>query len=263
MQEILDRFGFATLLNQERPFIAEDFVFLASRFPSASELRSVHEEVMLDETPLAVVRLIHLEHGSRPHTSARLRLALCWHGFRDALTLLARFSQAFQRAIPLESVVNAANQYGAGDFGIAWAWSGRDGPDIGAFVKNNVFVTIEGHDAADVVAPMARELAAAIGRLRSGGEYVDAAMEQFTDLRRRVGDVPRVASGDRLDLGVLPRNGSTIFFLTTEGSVNRSPEREDTWYYRAGALRGRQTITIFRVGNGILPLRDRLSVEVI
>ena len=263
MQEILDRFGFSALLKQERPFVAEDFSFQPSSFASTSELRTVHEEVTLEETPIAVVRLIHLEHRVRPHTSVRLRLVVCWNGFSDALTMLARFSQAFQRAIPPDAVVNAAERYGAGDFGIAWAWSGQGEPDVAAFVKNNVFVSIEGHDAAGSVAPLARELADVLGRLRTGREYIDQPLEQFADLRRRTGDTPRVASGDRLELGVFPKNGSTYFFLTTDGSVNRSPDRQDAWYYRAGARRGRQTITVFRVGGGILPIRDRLNVEVV
>lgn len=262
MQEILDRLGFAAVSKQDRPSVAEDFVFQASDVRSASELRIVHEEVMLDETPLALVRLIHLEHSARPHTSLRLRLILCWNGFRDALTLLARFSQSFQRAIPA-AVVNTAEQYGTGDFGVAWAWSGQGEPDVLAFVKNNVFVSIEGHDAAAVVRPLARELAEALGRLRTGGAYGDVAVEQLADVRRRAGDAPRVPSGGRLDLGVLPEDGSTFFFLTTSGSVNRSQERNGAWYYRAGAERGPQTVTLFRVGKGILPVRDRLTVEVI
>ena len=230
MQEILDRLGFDAVARQDRPLVLEDFVFQPSDYASASELRIVHEEVMLDETPLALVRLIHLEHVTRPHTSLRLRLALCFNGFRDALTLLARFSQSFQRAIPGTAVVNAAERYGTGDFGVAWSWSGEAEPDVLAFVRNNVFVSLEGHDASAVVRPLARELSDALGRLRTGGAYADAPVQQLADVRRRIGDVPRVPVGGRLDLGVLPEAGPTSFFLTTSGSVNRAPERNDAWY---------------------------------
>ena len=262
MQETLDRLGFAAIARQDRPVVLEDFVFQPSDYTSASELRIVHEEVMLDETPLALVRLIHLEHVTRPHSSLRLRLALCLNGFRDALTLLARFSQSFQRAIPPTAVVNAAERYGTGDFGVAWSWSAEAEPDILAFVRNNVFVSLEGHDASAVVGPLARGLSDALGRLRTGGAYVDVPLPQLADVRRRMGDVPRVPVGGRLDLGLLPEGGPTSFFLTTSGSVNRSPERNDAWYYRAGAERGPQTVTLFQVGRGILPVRDRLTVEV-
>ena len=49
--EILGRLGFDAASKQERPYIAEDFVFDAARFPSARTLRVVHEAVMLEETP--------------------------------------------------------------------------------------------------------------------------------------------------------------------------------------------------------------------
>ena len=263
MQDVLNRLGFATISGQQRPLIAEDFVFQPAALPAVSQFQVVHQEVTLDETPVALIRLIHLEHRTRPHTSLQLRLVLCWNGFRDALTMLARFAQAFQRAVPPDAVVNAAERFGAGDFGVAWAWSGAGEPDIAAFVKNNVFVSVEGHDAAGTVTALARELSDALGRLRTGGEYADRPLEQFAEFRRRAGDLPRLAPGERLDIGVLPKNGSTFFFLTTDGSVNRSPDGQDAWYYRAGAQRGRQTITVFRIGNGILPVRDRLTVEVV
>ena len=48
--EILGRLGFDAASKQERPYIAEDFVFDAARYPSARALRVVHEEVMLEET---------------------------------------------------------------------------------------------------------------------------------------------------------------------------------------------------------------------
>lgn len=262
MQEILDRLGFAVVSKQDRPLLTEDFVFSPSDYPSANELRIVHEEVMLEETPLALVRLVHLEHATRPHTSIRLRLVLCWNGFRDALTLLARFSQSFQRAIPPTAVVNSAERYGAGDFGVAWRWTGEGEPDILGFVKNNVFVSLEGHDAAGVVGPLARGLSEALGRLRTGAAYADVPAEQLAGVRSRTEGIPRVPRGGRLEIGVLPEDGSSFFFLTTSGSVNRSPDRSGAWYYRAGNERGPQTVTLFRTGKGILPVRDRLTIEV-
>ncbi len=261
-RKILQRLGFDAAAKQDRPFIAEDFVFKTSDYASARELRNVHEEVVLEETPLALFRQIHLEHTERPSTSLRLRLGLCWNGFPNAMTLLARFPQSFQRAIPPGAIVNAAEQYGTGDFGLAWAWSGEGEPDILAFVTNNVLVTIEGHDARAVVLALARELAEVLGNLRTGPAYAEEPEGLFADVRRRVGEVARLRPGERLDLGVLPEDGSTLFFLTSVGAVNRSPERTDSWYYRAGAERGRQGVILFRVGNGILPVMERFTVEI-
>jgi hypothetical protein len=262
MREILDRLGFEAISREDRPYLAEDFVFQPSDYASGRELRNVHEDLVLEESPLALFRQVHLQHAARAHTSLRLRLALCWNGFRDALSLLANYSQSFQRAIPEKGVVNAAEKYGTGDFGLAWAWSGDGEPDVLAFVKNNVFVGIEGHDAAALVRPLARELADALGKLRTGGTYGEERTGLLADVRRRSGEVPSLPPGGRLDLGVLPADDSTLFFVTSSGSVNRSPHETDSWYYRAGAAKGRQEIILFRVGKGILPIRERLTVEV-
>jgi hypothetical protein len=263
MREILDRLGFDRISREQRPYIAEDFVFRLSDYAAGNELRVVYEDVALEETPLALSRQIHLQHVERAHTSLRLRLALCWNGFRDALTLLAYYSQSFQRAIPEAGVVNAAEKYGTGDFGLSWAWSEAGEPDILAFVKNNAFVSVDGHDAAKFVRPLAHELAEALGKLRTGGAYGEERAGLLTDVRRRTGEVPTVPSGGRLDLGVLSEDGATFFFLSSSGSVNRSPERKDAWYYRAGAAKGRQEIILFRAGKGILPIREALTIEVI
>lgn len=262
LRDILNRFGFDAVSKQERPYIAEDFFFDTSDYASARDLRNVHEEVMLEETPLALIRQIHLEHIADAHTSLRLSLALCWNGFRDAMTLLAQFPQRFQRAIPPGAIVNAAEQYGIGDFGLAWSWSGDGEPDCLVFVSNNLLVTIEGHDAAAVVRALARELADALRKLRTGGVYAAQPTGILAEIRRRAGDIPRLRPGEVLDLGVLAEDGSHLFFLTSSGGVNRSPDRKDSWYYRAGADRGRQQVTLFRVGKGILPVMERLTVEV-
>jgi hypothetical protein len=262
MAKILDRLGFDRISTEDRPYIAEDFVFQASDYVSGRELRSVHEDVALEETPLAFCRQVHLQHEAQSHTAVKLRFALCWNGFRDALSLLANYSQSFQRAIPEAAVANAAEKHGTGDFGLAWAWSGEGEPDILAFVKNNVFISVEGHDAAAIVRPLARELAEAIGKLHTGGPYGDERSGLLTEVRRRFGDVPSLPPGGRLELGVLPQDGWTFFFLTTSGSINRSSENKDSWYYRAGAQKGRQEVIMFRIGRGIVPIRERFTVEV-
>ena len=263
MREILDRLGFGRISREQRPYIAEDFVFRPSDYAAGKELRVVHEDVVLEETPLALSRQIDLQHVERAHTSLRLRLALCWNGFHDALTLLAYYSQSFQRAIPERAVVNEAEKSGTGDFGIAWAWSEGGEPDILAFVKNNVFVSVEGHGAPRFVRPLARGLAEALGKLRTGDAYGESRAGLLADVRRHAAEVPSVPPGGRLELGVLPEDDSTFFFIASGGSVNRSPEQKNAWYYRAGLEKGRQEVILFRAGKGILPIRERLTVEVI
>jgi hypothetical protein len=255
---VLDRLGLPRLRNEDRPFVAEDFVFEPSAFAATKGIDMVHEEVFLEETPLALLRQIDLQDRGRLHTSLALHLALCWDGFKDALTLLERFPSSFQRAFSLNALVNVADRYKIGDVGVAWAWSGDGEPDVLAFVRNNVYASFIGHDAAAVVRPAAQELR----QLHTGGRYADQPAGVFADVRRRIGDAPRVPPGGRLELGPLLDTAARLFFITTSGSVNRSPERPESWYYRAGADRGRQEIVLFRVGRGILPVRERIAVDV-
>jgi hypothetical protein len=251
------------MANESRPFIAEDFVFDPSAFAATKETAIVHEEVFLEETPLAVQRQIDLQHGGRLHTSLRIRLALCWNGFADALTLLARFPNSFQRAFSPNALVNTADRHQIGDVGFAWAWSGQGDPDVLAFVRNNVYASLVGHDAAGIVRPAAKELDDALRRLRTSGPYRDEPAGALAEVRRRSGEAARLPPGGRLELGALPDDaGERLFFLTDTGSVNRSPESPRSWYYRAGGEKGRHEIVLFRVGRGILPVRERLVVEV-
>ena len=258
--EILGRLGFAAAAKQERPYIAEDFVFDAARFPSARALRVVHEEVLLEETPLALVREIHLQPSERRHAALRLTLALCWEGFRDAMSLLERFPSRFQRAFPAAAAVNAAERYGTGDFGLAWSWSGEGEPEVVAFVLNNVLVTLEGHDAGPTVRALAQELGEALRALTTGGPYAEAPAGRLAEIGRRAGEAPRLRPGATLDLGVLGEEGTNLFFIASTGAVNRWPDRREAWYYRAGADKGRQRITLFRAGKGILPAMERLAI---
>jgi len=260
---LLDRLGLTRLASEARPFVAEDFVFDPSAIAATKDTLIVHEELFLEETPLALLRQIDLQHGARLHTSVRLRLALCWNGFGDALALLARFPNSFQRAFSPDALVNTAERYQIGDVGMAWAWSGEGEPDVLAFVRNNVYASLVGHDAVAVVRTAARELDEALRRLRTGGPYADVSTGILAEARRRAGEVPRVPPGGRLELGAIPlATAEKLFFLTTSGSVNRAPEQPESWYYRAGAERGPQEIIVFRVGRGILPVRERLAVEI-
>jgi hypothetical protein len=262
MNEILARLDYDRVSREQRPLLGEDFVFATFRYASVAEFRVVHLELHFEETPLAVVRDIYLHHAENPHSSLQLTLALAWNGFRDALTLAAHFASAYQRAIPEVAVFNTTVRHGIGDFGVAWAWEGKGEPEVVAFVRNNAFVGIQGHDAGEHTLALATELDETLSGLKTTLSYEEDANGLTAKIRQREGNVPRVPSGGRLDLGVPPKEQST-FFLTSSGSVNRDPSNPSLRYFRAGTETGRQEITLFTLGEGILPTKESLIVEVV
>jgi hypothetical protein len=259
---MLGRFDYEGMSRQRRPLLAEDVVFTTASFGSAAAFDVVHTELRFEEGPMAVVRDVYLQHAEKPHTSLQLTLALAWDGFPAALTLALRFVSAYQRAIPEAAIVNTAVRENLGDFGVAWAWEGRGEPDVVAFVRHNVLVGIQGHDTADHALALARELDRKLSGLATTNDYHEAGAGLAAEVRRRDGDVPRVAAGGRLDLGV-PPEGKATFFLSSDGSVNRDPSRPSLRYLRAGVETGRREIRMFTVGEGILPTMERLIVDVV
>jgi len=266
MAEVLSKFGFEEARKQQRPLLARDYVFTPG-FPAAQSFKTVHEKVFLEETPLAVVREIHLQNAENPHASAKLTLALCGEGFAGAMILLERFVNSFQRAIPNELVQQISPS--VGDFGVAWAWERRKEaeaiPDVIAFVRYNVFVGLIGHDTPpQFMADVPNQIDGELSKSPTTERYADQQEGVFSALRGGTEGGPKVPVGGRLDLGEFATSdGASFFFLTSSGSVNRDPRAPQKWYYRAGGEKGPQEITVYRVGRGILPVRERLKVEVV
>jgi len=266
MAEVLRKFGFEEARKQQRPLLARDYVFTPG-FPQAQPFKTVYERVFLEETPLAVVREIHLQHAENLHASAKLTLALCEEGFAGAMTLLERFTRSFQRAIPNEFVQKISPS--VGDFGVAWAWERPKGaeviPDVIAFVRYNVFVGLTGHDTPPLFMPaVPNQIDGELRNLPTTESYADQQEGLLASLRGRAEGAPKLPVGGRLDLGEFaPSESASFFFLTSSGSVNRDPRAPQKWYYRAGGEKGAQEITLYRVGRGILPVRERLKVEVV
>ena len=263
MKETFTRLGYDELLKQERPLLGENYVFNPASLAEAKDFKAVHESVFLRENPLALVRQIHLQNANKPHTSLNLTLALCWNGFHDALALLFRFAESFERAVPLESVVSTTVTHEFGDFGVAWPWSGKGDPGILAFVRNNALVGIRAHDGVQIPVLLGREVDASLRTRKTTDSYPDTAHELFAELKKRQGEIPKVPSTGKLPLGTLPEGEIKFFFLSSGGSVNREDDRTQSWYYRAGTQKGRQEITLYWADAGILPKRDRLILDVI
>jgi hypothetical protein len=261
-REFLKRLGYDELLKQERPLLGENYIFDVTKIAGAKEFKAVHENVFLEESSIALVRQIHLQHASKPHSSLQVTLTLCWNGFQDALAALSRFAGSFERGISAESVVSTVRTYEIGDFGVAWAWSGKGVPDVLALVRNNVLLGIRSHDAAEVTVSLAKEVDTALRNRKTTPEYADTSHGLFAELKKREGGAVRIPATGKLSLGTLPEGDNKFFFLASSGSVNREADRPQSWYYRAGTKKGPQVVRLYWVDAGILPKRDALIVEV-
>ena len=242
--------------------LGKDWVFSPANYPALADLAVVHEEVSLCEAPLAVMLRISLAHPQKPSVSVQLNVVLCLNRAEDAVAFLFDFAGSFERPVPIERVWNTADASDTGDFGVAWSWTEGQEPDIIAFVRHNVLVMLDGNNAQERLAAAARQIDTTLRVLRTVSTYSDVKDGFFSAVRRTEGDVPRVAPRGRLTLGTATVPTERHFFLSDKGSVNRDPDQKDAWYYRAGAERGRREILLFRLGAGILPLKERLPVDV-
>lgn len=245
-----------------RLLVGEDWVFAPTRYPTLGSFTIVYQDASLREEPLAVLRNVHLASGRDPASTVQLDVALSMNDARAAADLLFQFADSFERKIPLDKVQNTAQTVGVGDFGVAWAWAGEGPLEVVAFLRHNVAVMLQQHHGEDVLSTAAREIDTMLSSLKTVPRYEDAADGFFSDVRRREGPNPGVPAGASLQLGSRLDENETYFFLTEGGSVNRDPARADTWYFRAGLEKGRREITLLRLGAGILPVRERLALDV-
>lgn len=262
MPTLRQRFEADALKGPSRPLLGEDWVFDPPRHPALAAFTIVYQEASLRETPLAVLRNIHLAQVKDRAATMQVDVALCVNGTRDSVDLLFQFADAFQRLIPVERAQNTAQTMGVGDFGVAWSWSGEGPPEVVAFVRHNVVVMLQPHHGENLLPAVAHEIDTTLSSLKTVPRYADAVDGFFSEVKRREGPVPRVVAGGSLPLGRRLDQNETYFFLVDGGSVNRDRERTDTWYFRAGMEKGRREITLLRLGAGILPVRERLAVDV-
>lgn len=242
--------------------LAEDWVFQVADYAALSDLAVVHQELSLCEAPLAVLRRISLAHPRRSSVTVQLDVALSLKNASDALDLLFAFANSFERPIPVKQVRNTADVNEVGDFGLAWSWSEENGADVVAFVRHNALVMLQGHHAEDRLLAGAHQIDTVLRLLKTVDAYEASQDGFFSQVRRELNQVPTIPTRGRLALGSALGATERYFFLTDQGSVNRSPESADGWYYRAGTRAGRREVRLFRVGPGILPKMERLSVDV-
>jgi hypothetical protein len=256
MASLRERFAFDDLRKVTHPRLAQDFVFSPHILGGAPPMTVRHQEVGFLEARLVVTRRVFLE--SSDGGALDVALALGWNGFADAVAVLFGHAEAFQRELPLDAVVETADALDIGQFGLAWPWSGEGQPDVLGFVRHNVSVFIQA-SGGTAVAP-GRAIDAVLRELATTDDYTPSSEGP---LAHALGTekTRSVSAGRRLDLGRFPASESH-FFLADGGSVNRDPDAPEAYYFRAGLEAGPRTITLFSVGDGILPRMETFVVEV-
>jgi hypothetical protein len=261
MNILKKKFGFEEQLKTPLPLLGEDFVFKVEEYSSLKGFEHVHQEVSLVEQPLGLERTVFLSHVEEKQTTLQLHIILCWNGYKDALELLYKFPESFQRAVPVESVSETAKEYQIGSTGFGWSWEGSKKPEMLSFVRNNVFISVQGScGSGDVILSFAKEIDDRLAKQKTQDEYPEAKEGLFSREKRE--ETLAVSPGGRIDIGTFPPGEKSVFFLTTAGSVNRDADNPDLWYYRAGMEKGKQEVTLFWVEAGVLPRKERLIIEV-
>jgi hypothetical protein len=248
--DLRERFGPKGALPQSS--LAGDFRFQPSEIPALRDYRILQEEVDVLESPLAVDRLYDLASGRR---QLKLELALSINGSVAAVDLLFRRLAAFQRDPEEKDVRDLAKLDGVGEVGVAWPWEGPDALGVVGFVRHNVVVMLQG--LFEPVVQQARDLDAAISRTPTGDKPSMTEEPSFA-----LGERASATPGGRLDLGLPMKSDERLFFITSGGSVNRDPNQPSLYYFRAGLTRGTQTVTVLRVGAGLVPARQTIRITI-
>lgn len=257
MKARLRELGIETAARLPPRLLDEDLVWR----PSAADWQLVHEDVSWGCAPVCLMRSQYLQHRQESRSSLTVRLSFCCDGCADALRLLERYASSFERVVPPNSVVNVADEWTLGDFGLGWSWSrSPDVPDVLAFRRHNLLAVLEGRDAARHVLPVARALDGALRRLRTVGAYPEDGAG--ADQPGRPGPV-RVAAHGELDLTPILGEDSATSCFFREGGRAVLDRRARRWEFRAGGERGRVHLPMFRAGAGIVPQRESLIIEVV
>jgi hypothetical protein len=236
-----------------RRVLGQDFEFSPSNYPSLKDFAVERNELELGEKPLAVTREYVIAYGME---GVQLELSLCLAGPAAAYELLFHRATSFQREPTPERVVDVARKLDIGDAGVGWQWDDREPDGVLGFVRFNVLAFMRGR--FDRLQAFARELDADLSKRETRTEYADSPKLLFESAGR---DGHATTAGARLDLGT-SSNGSTTFFVATGGSVNRDAAEPGLFYYRAGLAKGNYTIVAYRVGKGLLPDRQTMTVRI-
>lgn len=260
MKKLQEIFRRDEILQCASPLLSENYYFSPTNNPGLSEYKIMHQEVRLIENPLYLVRKYFLVRDLMKEIPIQITISLAWDGFDRALDFLFGFTESLDLLFNPEKVLNT-RAYALGDFGVAWWWVIEE-LNVLVFIRNNVFVGIQGFLPKEKMVLVARSIDAGLKEVSTKNPYRD---EQQGFIAENLKKTTRVCvpSGGRLDIGIQRPGTETVFFITTAGSMNRDLIRPDLWYFRAGKEVGTSDLILLRVDEGILPKRETLQIEVV
>ena len=238
-----------------RRLLGQDFEFSPSNYPSLQDFVVDRNELEFGEKPLAVMRTFVLARGME---GVQLELALCLAGPAAAIELLFQRASAFQREPEAGRIVDISRKLDIGDAGVGWSWSEREPDGVLGFVRFNVLVFMRGR--FERLQALARELDADLAKRETRTEYTDSPTP-LIESAARAGTL-QAAAGARLDLDTSAPEGAQYFFIAIGGSLKRDDAAPAHFYYRAGLAKGEYTIVAYRVGKGLLPDRQTMTVGI-
>ncbi len=190
LQEIFDR---DNLLQSTPPLLGSNYCFSPGKNPAFSGYRVVHQEVHLIEAPLYLVRKYFLVNDITKDIPVQITISLAWDGFKSALDFLFGFTEALDLFFNPDKVIDT-RAFSLGDFGVAWGWVSEE-LDVLAFIRNNVFVGIQGFLPKETMISAAKSIDGQIHGLSTTSYYFDDQPGFFSQIRGRNGDLSMNSRG--------------------------------------------------------------------
>ena len=254
MDAILKRYVDKRIFDQTRPVISDSYRFAVKDYPSLKPFTLSFEQSVFLEKSNALGYEFVFTGEKRTCANLNVEILFCWDA-KQAPSVLLQSAGKFERNIP-EAITRIDKEQEIGDFGLAWAWDSSTKAVF--FMRNNVIVGLYGTCVGDELLAIAKEIDTSLTRQKSIRQYTEEKGKFFAKVKEK-----KVKTGERLDIGTAPYKNETVYFQTTSGSVNRDIAKPELWYYRAGGEKGKQTITLFHLGEGRVPKMEKLVIEII
>jgi hypothetical protein len=156
MKKLREIFSRDKIIQSTSPSWSGNYCFSTPHIPTLSAYTLVHHELRVVVKPLYTIRKYFLVKDITKDIPVQITFSLAWDGFERALVFLFGFTESLDLFFNPEKVLNTRN-YTLGNFGVAWGWVPGE-LNVLAFLRNNVFVGIQGFLPKDEMLSIARSI---------------------------------------------------------------------------------------------------------